>query len=161
MDTVLTVDDMEFCRQFITAALELAGYKALSACDGIDALSMLEKHPVNLVILDAEMPKLDGPGFLQAIRRDARFLHLPVILLTAHSNRELVVQTRMMGAQDFLAKSNLDANELLARVKRHLALANYTPPGSAPAPVPAPAPPSVTAPVPAPATPPAPKQAAA
>src|SRR5580692_10888604 len=128
METILIVDDIPICRQFAAAALEMGGYRAICAGDGASALEMLEMNSVNLVVLDAEMPRLDGAGFLRALRHDSRFLTLPVILLTAHADRDMIVQSRRLGAQDFLLKTNLDTNELLIRVKRHLGLSAYVPP---------------------------------
>jgi two-component system chemotaxis response regulator CheY len=128
METILIVDDISICRQFVKTALELVGYKTLGAGDGVAALEVLEVSAVNLVVLDAEMPRLDGAGFLRALRHDSRFLHLPVILLTGRTERDLIVEARMLGAQDCLLKPNLNTDELIVRVKRHLGLSHYVPP---------------------------------
>ena len=128
MHTILIVDDIPVCQQFVATALQMSGYQTLCADDGTAALNLLESTPVNLVILDAQMPRMDGAGFLWALRHDARFLQLPVILLTALSSRDVVVRTRMLGAQDFLLKSKLKADELVARVKRQLAQSSFVPP---------------------------------
>ena len=128
MPTILIVDDVAVCREFVAAALERAGYKTVCAADGAKALAQLEVSPIDLVVLDAQMPRLNGAAFMRALRADARFLALPVILLTGKADRDFIVQVRLLGVQDYLLKAQFTVDELLVRVKQHLSTSVHTPP---------------------------------
>jgi CheY-like chemotaxis protein len=125
MHTILVVDDVALCRQFVAAALEHAGYKTVSAADGVEGLQQLEQNKIDLVVLDSQMPRMNGAAFLHALRADARFTTLPVILLTGSADRRVIVQVRLLGAQDYLLKTQFTSEELIVRVKRHLSTSTY------------------------------------
>jgi CheY-like chemotaxis protein len=83
MKRILVADDRETSRELVRNALEGSGYEVLEACDGIDALEQARsKHP-DAIILDLHMPRLDGFGVIEALRREAEFAVLPVMALTA------------------------------------------------------------------------------
>ncbi len=83
--TILVVDDSITTRTLEKGILEAAGYRVVVCVDGQDALDRLraEIEPVNLVLADVEMPRLDGFGLLKALRADERFARLPAILMTS------------------------------------------------------------------------------
>lgn len=132
MKTILVVDDVSVCREFVATALQRAGYKTLCAADGVEALAQLEAGPVDLVVLDFVMPKLGGTAFMRAVRADARFPALPVILLTSKNDRESIVQARLLGVQDYLLKAHFNVAELLVRVKQHIVASGHVPPSNGP-----------------------------
>jgi two-component system cell cycle response regulator DivK len=83
MKRVLIADDKATSRELVRTVLEKEGYAVVEAADGIEALrSALESAP-DLIILDLQMPGLDGFSVLQELRKDARFLATPILALTA------------------------------------------------------------------------------
>ncbi|MFH1747677.1 MAG: response regulator, partial [Planctomycetota bacterium] len=87
---ILVVDDMPFCRETIAEILRREGFNVLCACDGVEALGMLKKEPVDGLLLDVMMPRMDGLTLLNSLRRDPRWSRLPVILLTDVAEKEKI-----------------------------------------------------------------------
>ena len=86
---ILVVDDEEFNLDILTDCLTEVGYDIISATDGLIALKKLEEHPdVSVIILDRMMPHMDGTEALDAIKKDARFKNIPVIMQTAAASNE-------------------------------------------------------------------------
>ena len=85
--TILVADDEQDCIDFVREALADTGYEVLEARDGEQALSMAKEHSPNLIILDVQMPKRDGFAVFAALRADEAFNDVPVIMLTAISER--------------------------------------------------------------------------
>jgi DNA-binding response OmpR family regulator len=90
-------------------------YRVITARDGEEVLEMLQREPVDLVILDLLMPLLDGEGALVALRE--RGLRQPVIVMSAHGDR--LGRTRLLGADDLLAKP-FEFRELERMIERLL-----------------------------------------
>jgi DNA-binding NtrC family response regulator len=102
MATILIVDDEKNIRGVLARSLRLEGYAALEAENGMDALTQLEAGEVDLVILDLNMPQLDGLGLLEKMKE--RGLSLPSLVLTAHGTIEKAVRAVRLGAFDFIEK---------------------------------------------------------
>ncbi|NUL08049.1 response regulator, partial [Streptomyces lunaelactis] len=96
-------------------------YDVLLAADGRAALEMALAQPVELVLSDVMMPRMDGFELVRALRADPRTARLPIVLLTARAGEEESVQGRHAGADDYLAKP-FSARQLLARVRTGLEL---------------------------------------
>ena len=71
--TVLTVDDSPTIRRMLQCTLSEAGYEVVQACDGEDGLAMLETGAPDAIITDINMPRLDGFGFIEGVRKQPRF----------------------------------------------------------------------------------------
>lgn len=112
---VLVADDDRQMRRLIRMILEREGYEVADAADGLDALDAIEGGRVDLMILDLDMPRLDGMGVLEELRARVLTSSLPVIVLTARSG-EAEAQVLDLGAQDFLTKPVQPAS-LSARVR--------------------------------------------
>lgn len=112
---VLVVDDSRAIRQSLGRALAEAGYQVLQAGNGQEGLEVArEQHP-QLMLLDVDMPVLDGMSTLRRMRDDPELREIPVLFLTARTSAEEVAQGLGLGAQDYLRKP-CEAAELLARV---------------------------------------------
>lgn len=98
---ILLVDDEERYRELIAQVLTKAGYEVLQAADGIEALSLLEKSNVNLVISDILMPGLNGYRLVARIR--AKWPQMPVILTTGFRPQD-AAKNMMNGLVDFIPK---------------------------------------------------------
>src|SRR4051812_1225344 len=118
---VLIVDDNTASRRLLAAALKTAGFTALQAADGADALNAIEKYPPDVILLDLEMPGLNGTETCERIRAhaDPRVRELPVVMLTAHDSEEEEVRCLKAGANDFLAKP-VGRAALTARIQTQL-----------------------------------------
>ena len=126
MDTViLVVDDDVAIRQGIRIYLEQEKYQVLEASDGLEALAVLEKTTVHLIILDIMMPNLDGIITTYKIRENN---NVPILMLSAKSEDIDKIHGLQVGADDYLTKP-FSPLELLARVKsmlrRYLSLGEF------------------------------------
>jgi putative two-component system response regulator len=118
---VLIVDDSRAIRSVIEVCLTGIDCEARFAHDGPRALAMIEEDPPDLVLLDVQMPGMDGYEVCQRIRANPRFRLLPVVMITARSHTEDRVKALERGADDFMTKP-FDRAELVARVRSSLRL---------------------------------------
>lgn len=107
------VDDEAPVREMICDALSLAGYKTLSAGDGLEALNLLRSNSVDLIVSDINMPKVDGLQLLEGLRMKGD--ETPFVLLTASKERPHLSTGFKLGADDFIAKP-FGIEELALRV---------------------------------------------
>ena len=115
---ILIVEDNDSFLQFLQGCLK-ERYSVIGASNGKEALSMLERHSVKLVISDVMMPKMNGMELCRAIRNDMRFSHIPVILLTAKTADDNMIQGLKEGCNDYITKPfNLDI--LLLKIEKLL-----------------------------------------
>jgi adenylate cyclase len=101
---VLVVDDNEMNRDMLSRRLERQGYRAIMAEDGQQALEMLPQHPVDLVLLDIMMPRMNGYEVLEKTKNDPALRHIPIIMISAVDDLDSVVKCVEMGADDYLFK---------------------------------------------------------
>ena len=118
---VLVVDDERVNREILSRMLVRHGYDVLTADSGEAALERLDEQLPDLVLLDVIMTGLNGFDVLRVIRDRHRDTELPVIMVTAESERENVVRAFQEGANDYLTKP-LDPQITLARVSLQLRL---------------------------------------
>jgi DNA-binding response OmpR family regulator len=114
---VLVCDDDPLLVELVAYRLEADGYRISTCGDGLDALSVLRAGPVDVVILDAMMPGLDGFQVLAEIRGDRSLDSLPVIMLSARGGETDVVSALRMGADDYIVKPFIP-DELSIRLAR-------------------------------------------
>jgi DNA-binding NtrC family response regulator len=113
---ILLVDDEERYRELIARVLTKAGYEVLQAADGIEALSLLEKSKVELVLSDILMPALNGYALVARIR--AKWPNMPVILTTGFLSPD-AAKTMMNGSVDFIPKP-INAETLIDMIHRRV-----------------------------------------
>ncbi|MDD2859337.1 MAG: response regulator transcription factor [Candidatus Nanopelagicales bacterium] len=111
--TILIVDDEPGVRELLGDALSMSGYQTLEAPDGIEALTVLHRHTVDLMLIDVNMPKMDGFALLEKHRRDGH--QTPVIMLSARGERADVTNGLRLGADDYVTKP-FGLEELMLRV---------------------------------------------
>lgn len=105
MSKILSVDDSATMRRIIGRAVAVLGYDFLEAENGLQALELLPSHPdLDLIILDVNMPEMDGFETLQRIKADARFSRIPVMMVTTESDRARIVQAIQAGAVNYVTK---------------------------------------------------------
>lgn len=115
-EKLLIVDDDEFIRSVTQEVLESVGYSVEVSEDGLSAWAKIDADPFrfNLILLDKNMPGLDGVGLLKRIKSDDRFKELPVIMLTGDNQQQDIVECLAEGAYYYLTKPS--AEDVLKRV---------------------------------------------
>jgi twitching motility two-component system response regulator PilG len=101
---VLVIDDSNTIRRSAEIFLKQGGYEVVLAEDGFDALSKVNDHNPNVIFCDILMPRLDGYQTCAIIKRNPRFTHTPVIMLSSKDGLFDKARGRMVGAQDYLTK---------------------------------------------------------
>src|SRR4026209_944102 len=117
--SILVVDDNELNRYALSCLLRLHQYEVEAAADGQEALSLIHTRRFDLVVLDIEMPGLNGIELLTQIRATRSQTDLPVIMLTARTHGPDIVEAFNLGANDYLTKP-IDCPVALARISTHL-----------------------------------------
>lgn len=118
---ILIVEDDQGLASAEQAILEGEGYEILRAPDGVSALEILAREPVDLVLLDVNMPRMDGHQLVRQLRRNPETARLNVLMVTALGSVEETIKGLEAGADDYLPKP-FEIPELLARVKAQLRL---------------------------------------
>jgi class 3 adenylate cyclase len=116
---ILVVDDNETNRDILVTRLEKNGYRTLQAADGEEALASVKQNLPDLILLDVEMPKLDGFEVCRRLRKDESLPFIPIILCTARAASQDVVTGLDAGADEYLTKP-IDQAALVARVRSML-----------------------------------------
>ncbi|MEM9553361.1 MAG: protein kinase [Acidobacteriota bacterium] len=117
--TLLVVDDTESSRDMLARRLERKGYRVLEAGDGETALRLAAESTVDLVLLDIMMPGMDGVEVLRHLRAERGPSELPVIMQTARTDSDSMVEALEVGANDYVTKP-IDFPVVLARVQKEL-----------------------------------------
>lgn len=120
-DSLLLVEDDPALREFLVPVLERE-YRVRAVDDGIEGLRAIDEARPDLILTDMMMPRMDGETFLGEVRKRPELARIPVIVLTAKADPELVARVLHMGAQDYLLKP-VTVEELRARIENHLDLA--------------------------------------
>ncbi len=110
---ILIADDEPRYLRLLEANLRTEGYEVVTAQDGLQALEVFSNQPIDLVLLDVMMPRLDGFSTCQRLRE---FSNVPIIILTAKGEEQDRVRGLDLGADDYMVKP-FSATELLARVR--------------------------------------------
>jgi twitching motility two-component system response regulator PilG len=101
---VLVIDDSNTIRRSAEIFLRQGGHEVLLAEDGFDALAKVNDHAPELIFCDILMPRLDGYQTCAIIKRNPRFAHVPVIMLSSKDGLFDKARGRMVGSQDYLTK---------------------------------------------------------
>ena len=119
MSKILIAEDNPVNRELLRELLEMRGHTVAEACDGEEALGMMEQSLPDLVLLDIGMPLLDGFGVIRKIRENPRFASMPVVAVTAYAmqgDREKILSSNFDG---YLSKP-VDARSLVQELDRVL-----------------------------------------
>src|SRR5262249_25579689 len=142
--SLLVVDDSKLGREMLATQLERQGYQVVSVANGKEALELIRQQAFDLVLLDVEMPEMNGLELLAVIRGKYSVADLPVIMVTGRDQTEDMVAPLRRGATDYTVKP-FTFPVVRARVKTQLAMKKVRA-GAAVAPPPTPAAPVLVAP---------------
>jgi len=101
---IMTVDDSASIRQMVGFTLRNAGYEVLETEDGQEALEVLEREPIDMLITDLNMPNVDGISLIKKVREKAETKFIPIIMLTTESQDDKKNQGREAGATGWIVK---------------------------------------------------------
>ncbi len=106
VSTVLVVDDEDDILELLTYNLQRAAIKTLTARNGVEAISIARHHPVDLIILDFLMPRMDGLETCRRIRQDSHLRYIPILFFTVRSGEEDHIRGLDSGADSYLPKTS-------------------------------------------------------
>jgi chemosensory pili system protein ChpA (sensor histidine kinase/response regulator) len=118
---VMIVDDSLTVRKITSRTLTRAGFDVLTARDGIDALELLDDRTPDLILLDIEMPRMDGFEFTKTIKSDPKNAHIPIIMITSRTAEKHRNRAMELGVDLYLGKPYQE-DELLRNLREMLAL---------------------------------------
>jgi two-component system chemotaxis sensor kinase CheA len=116
--TILVVDDSVTTRSLEKNILQTNGYNVKLATDGVEALELLRTESVDLVISDLHMPRLDGFGLLEEMKRDPALAKIPFIIVSSLETQEEQARGLALGADAYIVKRKFDQRDLLDTVRQ-------------------------------------------
>ena len=118
--TILTVDDSKLIRTNVRRMLDSLGVRnILEASNGREALGILDRQRVDLIVSDWNMPEMSGHQLLQAVRANQTIKHLPFIMLTAEGEKDKVVAALQAGVTNYIVKP-FNQETLFNKIKKYL-----------------------------------------
>jgi len=117
---ILVVDDSITTRTLEKSILEARGFQVRLSVDGVDALEQLRQELADLVIVDIEMPRMDGFGLLHAMKQDGRLADIPVVLVTSRDSPQDRSKGLALGAEAYIVKQSFDQTRLLEAIEQIL-----------------------------------------
>jgi two-component system chemotaxis response regulator CheY len=115
--SILAVDDSASIRRMVSFTLQTAGYDVVEAVDGEDALAKAKAQPMNLVLTDQNMPRMDGLTLVRSLRELPGYRTAPILILTTESGAEMKSRGKAAGATGWLVKP-FDPQRLIDIVKK-------------------------------------------
>ena len=115
--TILTVDDSRTMRDMLRLSLEAAGFRVVQAEDGVHGLEVLSGEMPDVIVTDINMPRMDGFGFIEAVRQDDARRGTPVLVLTTEVDAEKKSRAKAAGATGWIVKP-FDPVKLVDAIRR-------------------------------------------
>ncbi|GBF48982.1 response regulator receiver domain-containing protein [Leptospira ryugenii] len=116
---ILIIDDSAVFRKIISVHLKNANFELVEAGDGLEGLSKLEEHQIDLIVSDMNMPNMDGISFIKKTKENPKYKFTPIIMLTTESQPEKKQQGMDAGARAWLTKP-FSPEELLETISKLL-----------------------------------------
>lgn len=116
---VLVIDDEPGFVEAVKMRLEAGGYEVIAAYDGKEGVEKARREMPNLILLDLVMPRVNGFAALSDLKRDIGTSHIPVIVLTAKTDTEYIMDAGKLGASDYIVKP-ASMQHLMGLIRKHL-----------------------------------------
>jgi DNA-binding response OmpR family regulator len=116
---VLIVEDESSVRELLSEILKINGFTVLTAEDGKKGLDEAKKNVPNIIVLDVNMPKMDGFQVLEYLKKDRKTRDIPVIMLTTRASQDDIAQGMQLYADKYIPKP-FDSNYLVTEIKKTL-----------------------------------------
>ncbi len=117
---ILIIEDDKFLSKMLAKMLESHNYQVSQAITGREGLVKASGDNVNLILLDIMLPDIDGFDLLETIKGEEKTKKIPVIIMSNLGQPEDMQQGRALGAADYLVKSDLSLDEVVAKVRKVL-----------------------------------------
>ena len=117
--TILVVEDQEDNRRIIRDLLSSGNFEVIEAVTGEEGVALAQSRLPDLILMDIQMPILDGYEATRRIKADARLRHIPIIVVTSYALSGDDAKARAAGADDYVAKP-FSPRELLAKIREFL-----------------------------------------
>lgn len=125
--SVLVIDDQPFFTNMLRGALEQQGFRVLVANSGADGIASAKKHAPDVILLDIEMPVMDGFAVCEQLRKDDAVKHIPIVILTATNNPKLNEKAFKAGAE-IVALKVLSTEKLVNMIRVAMGKGKAAPP---------------------------------
>ena len=118
--TILVVDDSVSVRRVVSNLIKSAGWQPIAAKDGLEALEIIHRsvHPPDLILVDIEMPRMDGYELISTLKGQDAYRHIPLVILTSRAGQKHRHKAMELGASEYVVKPYQD--EALLGIVRHL-----------------------------------------
>lgn len=116
---IIIVDDSNSIRKMVEFTLKTKGHNVIAANDGQDGLDKLSEQELHLIILDINMPRVDGFQFLETVRKNPAYENIPIVMLTTEGQDEDRQKAMGLGASDYMVKP-FKPTELIEKVNHML-----------------------------------------
>ena len=117
---ILVAEDDRFLVTAYRAKLTKAGFEVQIASDGDEVLATLQKFIPDIMLLDLVMPKKDGFAALEAIKKDEKLKHIPIIVASNLGQKEDLDKAKALGADDYIIKSDMSMDALVQKINSHI-----------------------------------------
>lgn len=114
---ILIVEDDEFLVQMYATKLELQDFQVQTAGDGKQAMKAIKKDLPDLILLDLNLPIMDGFQVLEELKKEERTKKIPVLVLTNYGQKEHIDKCLALGASDYLIKAHFVPSEVVDKIK--------------------------------------------
>lgn len=118
--SILVVEDDQFYSSIFKKKLTLEGFNVTLAADGEQGLKAARENLHNLILLDMVMPVKDGIQTLKELKADETLKKIPVIILSNLGQEADIEETKLLGAADYIVKSNMSIQDMVEKVKKYL-----------------------------------------
>ena len=115
---ILIVEDDDFLVQMYATKLEIENYVVFIATDGAKGLKMATKERPDLILLDLNLPIMDGFQVLEELKKNPETKSIPVLVLTNYGQKEHIDRCLNLGAEDYLIKAHFVPSEVVERIKK-------------------------------------------
>jgi DNA-binding response OmpR family regulator len=117
---ILLIDDTKMVQQIYKSKLMLDGFQVITADNGMEGIKLLSEDPPDLILLDLNMPVLDGYKVLQVVKTNPKLSSIPVIIFSAKGQPEEIEKALNLGADGYLVKATTKPQDVVAKVKKLL-----------------------------------------
>lgn len=133
MKTILIVDDLAEFRHILETTFKMRGFNVLCASTGLEALQSAEQNKPALMLLDIDLPDMDGIEVLKRMKANPAIQNLPVFLLAEVTLKHKAIEAAELGVWDYMFKSRLSFEKLISRIEKILQELSAQPPKGDPA----------------------------
>ncbi len=116
---ILVVDDEMDLVETLRFSLEMEGYEVLTSYNGEEALQLARNNQPDLILLDVMLPKMDGYKVCRLLKFDARYKHIPILMLTAKSQEKDRITGQETGADEYITKP-FEMEDLMKKIRTYL-----------------------------------------